>query len=160
MKHFPIVILSLLAFVVLTAAGASRFVNGTEIPQGVTLLYSTGNQNAAFGNVTVGGDLLLSDLAASATAGTGGQGNGAFATTLTRFGTVTTSNDGTLPAAAAGLCVFVGNASASTLDVFPASGDAINATSANTAIALATGEAMLCCAVDATQWICVIGSGT
>jgi hypothetical protein len=45
-------VLVAVAFVVLTAAGASRYVNGTEIPQAVTLLYSTGSQAAAFGAVT------------------------------------------------------------------------------------------------------------
>ena len=160
MKHFPIVIISLLAFVVLTAAGASRFVNGTEIPQAVTLLYSTGSQNASLGNVTVSGDLVLSDVTAAAVGGTGGQGNGALTNTLTSFVTVTTSNDSTLPVAQAGLCLVVGNSTATSLEVFPVSGSSINATSANTAITLATGEAMLCCGVSTTKWMCVIGSGT
>lgn len=131
----------------------------------VSLTNAAGNLSTTSGafsaDVTIGDDLVLSDLAAGATAGTGGQGNGVIATTITRVSTVTTSNDVTLPGAAAGFCYLVSNSdSADALDVFPASGDAINKETADTAISLTAGEGMFCCAVDATQWVCVIGSAT
>lgn len=54
MKKFGILPGFLLAVgaLLLTAAGASRFINGTEIPQSVTLLYSTGAQSATLGATT------------------------------------------------------------------------------------------------------------
>jgi hypothetical protein len=52
MKNSLLVVLAVAAFLTLTAAGASRYVNGTEIPQAVTLLYSTGSQSATLGAST------------------------------------------------------------------------------------------------------------
>jgi hypothetical protein len=52
MKRNLYIALAVVGFLTLTAAGASRYVNGTEIPQAVTLLYSTGSQAAALGATT------------------------------------------------------------------------------------------------------------
>lgn len=73
-------------------------------------------------------------------------------TALNRVTTVATAADSVmLPIAKAGLNIFVKNTSANSLNVFPASGDAINALSANAAYALATVKAaFFVCVVDGT----------
>ena len=83
----------------------------------------------------------------------GGQTN---ATALTsRFNRITTSattgDSVRLPAAKAGASVFVFNKGANSVDVFPASGDKVNALSADAAYAVAaTKGAMFACMVDGT----------
>ena len=120
---------------------------------------STSGTLTAADAATFADEFSLTDISDAATAGTGGQGAVPLTVTVARFATVTGSNDTTLPGAAAGLCVMVGNGNGSTaLDVFPASGDQINKESANTAVALAAGESMFCCASNTTNWVCVIGS--
>jgi len=71
---------------------------------------------------------------------------------LNRVTTVATAADSVqLPTAKAGMQIFVKNTSANSLNVFPYSGDAINALSANAAYALATVKAALfVCCVDGT----------
>ncbi len=72
---------------------------------------------------------------------------------INRVTTVGTAGDSVvLPAAVAGMVRLVKNAdSAESMDVFPASGDAINALSADAAYAVAATKAVLFfCAVDGT----------
>ena len=59
-----------------------------------------------------------------------------------------------LPAAAAGKCYFIKNADAANavLKVYPASGDAINAIAADSAISMAAKTAAVFVAIDATTW--------
>lgn len=72
-----------------------------------------------------------------------------------------TGADGTkgikLPAAAAGRILFVKNADAANaiLKVYPASGDAINALSGDTAISMAAKTSAVFIAVDATTWFTI-----
>lgn len=83
-------------------------------------------------------------------------GGQASATALTarfnRITTVTTADDSVkLPAAKAGASCFVFNKGANSANVFPATGDKVNALSANAAYALAaTKGAMFVCMVDGT----------
>ena len=89
----------------------------------------------------------------TATAG-GGQANGLLLTrSFSRVSTVATANDSVkLPPAKAGAQMIVFNkAAANSLNVFPSTGDNINALSANAAYALAvTKGAMFVCTVDGT----------
>ncbi len=115
------------------------------------------------GDLTLRDDLIIADLAAGVTAAVGSsQGDGPITNTAVQVSTVGTAGDAqTLPAAAAGILHMVCNrAAANAMDLFPASGDAINKESANTAISLAAGECALCLAFDGVQWGCVIGSAT
>lgn len=83
-------------------------------------------------------------------------GGQASATALTaRFNRITTAatagDSVKLPAAKAGASVFVFNKAANSVDVFPSTGDKVNALSANAAYALAaTKGAMFVCMVDGT----------
>lgn len=83
----------------------------------------------------------------------GGQGSAtALTARFNRITTVATTGDSVkLPAAKAGASVFVFNKGANSADVFPASGDKVNALSTNAAYALAaTKGAMFVCMVDGT----------
>lgn len=72
---------------------------------------------------------------------------------INRVTTVASAGDSALlPKANAGTVLIVINAAAAnSMDVFPASGDAVNALSANTAFAIAANKTVIfCCAVDGT----------
>jgi hypothetical protein len=90
---------------------------------------------------------------------TGGQASAVQLTTvINRVTTVGSAADSVkLPAAVAGLSITVTNAAAAnSMNVFPATGDAINALTANTALAVAANKtAVFSCAV-AGQWHSVL----
>jgi hypothetical protein len=98
-------------------------------------------------------DAYSAQGAITATAG-GGQANGLLLTrSFSRVSTVATAADSVkLPPAKAGAQMIVFNkAAANSLNVFPSTGDIINALSANSAYALAvTKGAMFVCTVDGT----------
>lgn len=76
---------------------------------------------------------------------------------ITRVTTVGTIGDAlTLPPAVAGMQLVVINAGANSMDVFPAVGNAINALSADAALAVAANKTvLLVCAIDGT-WNSVV----
>lgn len=88
----------------------------------------------------------------TALAGGGQTGATNLTGALNRVTTVATAADSVmLPTAKAGMSIFVKNTAANSLNVFPASGDAINALAANAAYALATVKAaFFVCVVDGT----------
>lgn len=95
----------------------------------------------------------------TATAG-GGQANGVLlARSFNRVTTVATAADSVkLPPAKAGAQITVFNKGANSLNVFPATGEVINALSANTAIAVAATKGMIfTCCVDGT-WDTILGA--
>lgn len=89
----------------------------------------------------------------------GGQGSGTLCTAdINRFITVATAADsGLLPPSVAGMEITVNNAAAAnSMNLFPATGDQINALGANAAFAIAAGKsAVFSCAV-AGQWHAVL----
>jgi hypothetical protein len=90
----------------------------------------------------------------TATAG-GGQANAVQINDMTtRVTTVGTAADSVkLPVAVPGLMLTVVNAAAAnSMNLFPATGEAINALSANTALAVAAGKAVICIATALKQW--------
>jgi hypothetical protein len=60
-----------------------------------------------------------------------------------------------LPAASAGLVVIIKNGAAATLKIYPASGDAINALSANASYDIVADTSTLLVAYDSTTWYSV-----
>lgn len=84
----------------------------------------------------------------TAVAGGGQSAKPNITATVTRVTTVATANDSlTLPSAAPGLRYKVINKGANSMNVFPFTGDAINALSANAAFALA--------ATKSVEFLCV-----
>lgn len=90
-----------------------------------------------------------SDITASTTQS---QGEGALTKALNEVSTVANTNDTvTLPTAAAGLPCLIINNGANILQIFPASGDAINGGSVDAAITLAAGAKLILVAYDTTN---------
>ncbi len=91
----------------------------------------------------------------------GGQGSATPLTaSLNRVTTVGSANDSVvLPASAVGLEITVVNAAASnSMNVFPASGEAINALSANTAFAVAAGKTATFYCTNTGQWHSILSA--
>lgn len=89
----------------------------------------------------------------------GGQGGGpTIQSSIVRVTTVATAADSiTLPASTAGMQMTVINAAAAnSMNVFPATGDAINAGAANAAIAVAAGKTMIFFCAVAGTWNTVL----
>jgi hypothetical protein len=85
----------------------------------------------------------------------GGQAGGVLINDMTtRITTVGSAADSVrLPVAVPGLILTVINAAAAnSMNLFPATGEAINAGAANAAFAVAAGKAVLCIATAAKQW--------
>lgn len=84
-----------------------------------------------------------------------GSAQGDAAATIEGFNVVTGA-DATkgviLPAALAGMQVLIKNVTAAVLKVYPASGDAINALSANASLNIAASTSVLLTALDTTTW--------
>jgi hypothetical protein len=95
----------------------------------------------------------------TALAGGGQAGATPVTSVINRFSTVATNGDsGLLPASVAGAAITVINSGAASLNVFPATGETINALSANSAFAIASGKtATFYCAV-AGKWHAVLSA--
>jgi hypothetical protein len=95
----------------------------------------------------------------TALAGGGQVGATPLTTDMNRITTVATIGDSVLlPAAIAGLNISVFNAGANSLNVFPSTGDAINALSANAAFAVASGKSAVFGCAKTGQWHSILSA--
>lgn len=119
---------------------------------------ATGNIVQAFRNAA--GSMMALGAADALTAHAGGgQANGlALTSQFNRVTTVASAADSVvLPAATVGLFVVVANAAAlNSMDVYPATGDAINALAANAAFAVAADKTALFVCMAAGQWMSIL----
>ncbi len=124
--------------------------------QSVTVSGAVSADSVTATTVTASGSLVLKSATVAAT----GSAQGDAAAVTAGF-TLVSAADGTkgviLPAASAGLVVIIKNADAANavLKVYPASGVAINALSANASYNMAAKTSMLLVAYDATTWYTV-----
>lgn len=87
---------------------------------------------------------LTRNTALTAKAGGGQSGGVPLNLGMNRFSVVGTAGDSaTLPANSGGLVIMVVNATATSMNIFPATGGTINALSANAAYALAAGKSVI-----------------
>lgn len=131
-------------------SAASASVSGAVSAGSVTATSVSGT------TVTASGSLVIK----SATVAAAGANQGNAAAVTAGFTLVTGADAAkgvVLPAASAGLVVIIKNADAANavLKVYPASGDAINALSANASYDMAAKTSMLLVAYDATTWYTV-----
>lgn len=127
-------------------------INGGTV-DGATIGASSAGTGTFTNLTSTTGTFTISTTAGITASTTQTQGQGALTRTMNEVSTVANNNDTvTLPAAAAGLVVYVANNGANTLQVFPASGDAIDGASVNTAKTLTSGTNMQYVAHDATNW--------
>ena len=156
------------------AAGTATTVtygNGTVSVNntGATSVSGTANQvvaSASTGAITLSTPSVFiapgtiqdtSGMKYSTTAGVSAAGTtqGTATAITTSYNTVTTVGSGTgvvLPTASAGLIVVVANRGANSLNVYPASGAAIDGASTNTAVSIGIGATAIYEASSATQW--------
>lgn len=122
---------------------------------------SSGNTVLAFRNA-VGSIPVYGPATDSITAHAGGGQTNATKLTsvLNRVTTVASAADSVeLPASIAGLEITIINAAASnSMNVFPATGEAINALSANSAFAVAAGKTATFYCVTAGQWHSILSA--
>lgn len=112
-----------------------------------------GDDTWATPSVDSGGVMTLSVNSGITASTTQTQGNGALTKTVNEVSTVANDNDTvTLPSAATGNVVYIINNGAHILQVFPASGDAIDGAAVNSSKTLAAGANMEYIAHDATNW--------
>jgi hypothetical protein len=98
-------------------------------------------------------DAEVYSLAATVTAGTNAQGQGALTKDINVITTASNSPSGaTLPTATAGRKIIIVNKGANIVNVYPASGAAIDALAANASVALAVGGWIEFDASSTTQW--------
>jgi hypothetical protein len=98
---------------------------------------------------------------ATVTAGTNAQGQGAIASDFNVITTAAANPSGvTLPTATTGRKVIIVNKGANPVNVYPATGAAIDALAANAAISLPVGEILEFNASSTTQWYSTINSAT
>ena len=113
---------------------------------------SAGSVSSA--SVTASGDLFIKSATVAATGSVQGD-----AAAVTSGFTLVSAADGTkgvvLPAAAAGLVCIIKNNAAAALKIYPASGDAINALSANAAYSITNLTSTVLVAYDSTTWYSV-----
>lgn len=113
------------------------------------------------GNNAVVDNVVVSTVNALTAHAGGGQGSATPLTAaINRVTTVATAADSVvLPASSAGLSLTVINAAAAnSMNVFPASGEAINALSANTAFAIAAGKAVEFYCTNSGQWHTILSA--
>jgi hypothetical protein len=121
-------------------------VNGTEV-----LRVSSTNVNIKQ-SLTVEGQTGFS-ISAAVTAAGSTQGTAtALTKTINNVTTVAASTGVVLPTAVAGYMVIVRNGGANALNVYPATGAAINAAAANSAHSLPVGAMIQYVATSTTQW--------
>jgi hypothetical protein len=95
----------------------------------------------------------------TALAGGGQTGATPITTAMARFSTVATLNDSAiLPVSQPGMSITVSNAGAAGMNVFPASGEAINAGSANAAFAVASGKTAEFVCYSAGRWHTILSA--
>jgi len=81
------------------------------------------------------------------------QGQGALVSDINIVSVCANANDTvTLPSAASGMTIYIRNNGAQTLQIFPASGDAINGGAADASVTLAAGASVTYRAADSTNW--------
>lgn len=118
------------------------------------------SQDTIPGNLTVQGGFFITSTIDSLTAKAGGgqQTTGSSVIPVNaQFIRVTTTATGgdsiTLPPSQLGDDMFVFNAGAASLNVFPATGEAIGTGSANAAFAVGIGKGAYFCVVTAGRWL-------
>lgn len=145
-------------------AGNQIAFNGKSSPQWPYVLNIVDQSGYLIAYQHINGALTVFPACAwdnSLTAAAGGGQANAFALNYrnSRFTTVATIADSAvLPQAVVGMCLSVVNAAANSMNVFPYSGDAINALGANAAFALAGGKTADFYCSNAGQWHSVLSA--
>jgi hypothetical protein len=114
----------------------------------------TGSGSLVFGtSPTITTPTITFSTTAAVTAGTNAQGQGALTTDNNLVTTAAANPSGvTLPTATVGRCIYITNAAANPVNVYPATGATIDALAANAAVSLPVGGTILFRAISTTAW--------
>jgi hypothetical protein len=136
-----------------TAAGSNtevQFNDATSFGADANLTF-----NKTTGSLSVGGNYLRSvQTGISAAGSTQGTGT-AITKDINVVSTVSAGQGVVLPTAIAGMVIIVNNTSATNLNVYPASGAAINSLATNAAYTHVAGASLQYYAISSTQWYTV-----
>jgi hypothetical protein len=144
-----------------------KYHNGSTfvtIASGIADVVSDGSPQLG-GNLDLNGNIISGVPAYAVSVGNtanvnSSQGDNAITTFFYEITTCANAGDAvTLPTAAAGKVVVVANNGAEDADVFPASGDNVDAAGVNTAYSLESGTNVMFIAQDATDWDTISGGG-
>lgn len=142
-------------FIISNSAGSQTIATGS-------LIMSLGNLTMTAGNIIMTAGYVRSSAANALTAHAGGgQGSALLlAREVNRVTTVGTAGDSVkLPVSVAGMQVVVNNsAAANAMDVFPNTGEQINALGANNALSVIADSTVLFVCAVAGQWNAIVGA--
>ena len=113
---------------------------------------------AITGGAISGINVVVPNATAISAAGTGQGDATAITFGASRVATVASGTGVILPTAVAGKSAIVFNRGANALLVYPATGAAINALSANAGLSVAAGKAAILVAFSTTQWDAVVSA--
>ena len=150
----------------LTLAGRNLIDDADVAAQQTTLGIGTGklatqdSNNVDITGGSISGTTFKFSTSASVTAGTNAQGQGALTSELNVITTTSAIPSGvTLPDASAGRRVVVINAGTNPINLYPASGDAIDDLGTNNAIRLAVKDVVVFHGTSTTQWYSELNQG-
>jgi hypothetical protein len=143
-----------------TVSGAKTFSAVTSVSNATASSSTTTGALTVAGGVGIAGDLYAGNLLHRSTASgltastTQTQGQQPLTKEINQISVCANANDTvTLPAAVSGERITVINNGANTLQIYPASGDAINGGAANAASTLASGTSTVFHSYDGANWI-------
>lgn len=117
------------------------------------------NGDAEVANISTSGQAYFSAADAKTALAGGAQAGTAITTGIVRFTTVATVGDSAqLPTAEAGLEITVINSGAQNMNVFPKTGETINALAANAALAIVAGKTAVFVCPVAGKWFAVVSA--
>jgi hypothetical protein len=143
------------AIVPTTGGAAANFLTSPTSANLATLVSNeTGSGSLVFGtSPTITTPTITFSTTAAVTAGTNAQGQGALGTDNALITTAAANPSGvTLPTATVGRRIFITNAAANPVNVYPATGATIDALAANAAVSLPVGFTLICRAISTTAW--------
>jgi len=149
----------LTAIVPTTGGAAANFLTSPTSANLATLVSNeTGSGSLVFGtSPTITTPTITFSTTAAVTAGTNAQGQGALGTDNALITTAAANPSGvTLPTATVGRRIFITNAAANPVNVYPATGAALDALAANAAVSLPVGFTLICRAISTTAWRTVL----
>jgi hypothetical protein len=147
------------AIVPTTGGAAANFLTSPTSANLATLVSNeTGSGSLVFGtSPTITTPTITFSTTAAVTAGTNAQGQGALGTDNALITTAAANPSGvTLPTATVGRRIFITNAAANPVNVYPATGAALDALAANAAVSLPVGFTLICRAISTTAWRTVL----
>jgi len=140
------------------SSAAAFLTTGSSATLASFVTNETGSGSLVFGtSPTITTPTITFSTTAAVTAGTNAQGQGALTTDNNLVTTAAANPSGvTLPTATVGRRIYITNAAANPVNVYPATGATLDALAANAAVSLPVGFTLLCRGISTTAWRTVL----